>query len=779
MKTIFNLRAFLNFLGRHRLYTAINVFGLSVSLVFVVLLAGYSAYEMSTDRFQANKERVFLLADDRDISAFAPPIGPDLQGRYPEIESYCRVARNWQPIDYQDKKLNASVLMADSTFFNFFSFELKEGDSRNVLRTRSGILLSKSFARTLFGTESPMGKEVKLDGLPVTVEGVFGDFQDSHLRSPDIMIPYFTGMYYWTSSSGEENFINEYYNASFGLYLMVRPGADLAAKTDDILAYFREDYWPYENGKYNEVKLIPLQDAYFEAKAHFGLFRNGNRSLNTIFLSVALLILLFAVINYINLSLAQASFRAPEMGTRRLLGSRRGELFWRLIFESGVLCLLSFGLALLLIPFVQPYFNRMLNTGFSVFDLLSGGNVALMVGAVLLLGVVAGLAPASVISRYRPIDIVRGEFRRQSKMVFSKALIGFQYLITIILLGCTLVMYRQIRYMVTADLGYDTHNLLILEQGMKRSQAEGFRNELARIPGVRQISLAHWTPFDGGNNYSATHNDQPISFQVFAGDSLFFDVLGITVLRDNHNASPEAVWINETALRTMTLPDSTSSYKMEDNTTYSIAGIVKDFNFRDFSQQVGPAVLYRNTNPAQFGYIQRMLVKIDPARLYETREAIEKAYDKYTGGEPFSARFSDEIIQGRYESQQRTMSLLGFFTVIAGLISALGILAMATFFIRQRSLEIAIRKVFGSTRAQVLGLLVGRFVRIVVVAFVVAVPVVWYLMRQWLSTYTYRIPLGWDVFALAGFFALAIATLTVFVQSWQAASANPVDSIKR
>lgn len=769
MKTSFNFRAFLNFLKRNKLYTAINIIGFSVSLTFVILLVGYSLNELSTDQFHANKNRIFLLTDENDDSSFACPIGQDLKNRYPEIESFCRIISEEMTLIRQDKKIAAQVLMVDSTFFTMFSFPLAEGSADRALKSKYGALLSESFARKLFGDEDPMGKELKLGKLQVNVEGVVRDFQGSHIGNPDVILRFDTGM-----SRNEDNKLTSYGDSSFGLYLMTYPQADLSRKTDDMVSFFKTYFWTYETGLVTQARLMPLTDVYFEGSMFLSLLHNGNRTLTTVFLSVALLILLFAMINYVNLSVAQAGFRAPEMGTRRLLGSSRGALFGRLILESVILCAFSFCLSLLLTRLIQGPFNRMLNTDFSVFSLFSGETIGLMIALVLLLGLVTGFVPALIMSRFKPIEIVRGEFKRKTKAVYGKVLIGFQYLITIVLIGCSLVMYRQIRFMTNADLGYDTDNILIIEKVMGRSKAETFRNEIAKVSGVELVSLATWTPFDGGNNNSGTYDDKPISFQVFYGDSLFFKLLDLSILRDNHSAITDAVWLNETAMRAMNLPDTASSFNWWKER--AIAGIVKDFNFRDFTEQVGPAMLEKLDEKS---WIRRTLVKISGGNLASARGAIEKIYGEFTGGEPFNARFSEEIIQKRYEQQRRTADLLAFFTVIAVLISALGILAMATYFIQQRSLEIAVRKVFGSTRTEVLRLLVLRFIRIVAVAFVIAVPLIWYLMSDWLSTYTYRIGMNWDIFLLAGGFAVIIALLTVLSQSYKAASANPVDSVKR
>lgn len=772
MKTIFDFRAFLNFLGRNKLYTAINIFGFSISLMFVILLVTYTRQEYAVDQFHSNKERIFRLCNETD-ACFAPLIGRDLKARYPEIETYVRLFETDEVATAGERHLKAKILLSDPDFFRMFSFRLAEGDTAQVLRSKNGALLSESFARNLFPEGNYLDKTVTIKGESVPVTGILRPFGNSQFVTPDVMLSFEEWaplVYGWDGVLKRG-----YASASFPLYLMLKPHADLSAKMPDMLSHLKTYYWPYKDDHARELTIIPLTEVYLSNPLYASeQIRIGSKTLINTFFSVAMLILLFAVINYINLSTAQSESRAREMAVRRLLGCSRKALFTRLIVESVLLCILSLLIALLLAGIAEPIFNRILQTHISVSNLFSASNLGIGVVAIILLGLLTGVIPASVITRARPIDVVRGSFRHKTKMVYNKILIGFQYLITIVLLGCTLTMSRQINMMQHADLGFDTANKLYLSiPDLNPGQSAGLKNRLVQIAGVEDVALARGVPMFGFNNTSDTWHDRPISIQRFEGDSSYLKIMGFRILRDNRTDDRKAIWLNETAMQAMELPDSASYCEYF---KCPIAGIVQDFRYRDLTHPAEPCIIeHMQDNYWPWACIIQLTNLDSPVTL----RTIERVYREYTGGMPCEYKTYDEVMHQQYAAQQRMSDILFGFTLVAILISALGILAMATYFIRQRSMEIAVRKVFGSTNREVLQRLVLHFVRYVLAAFVIAVPVIWYLMHDWLSQYVLRIPLSWTIFALAGLTALAIAVATVFGQSWRAANNNPVDAIKR
>ena len=770
MKTIFDFRAFLNFLGRNKLYTAINIFGFSISLMFVILLVTYTRQEYAVDQFHSNKERIFRLCNESG-SCFAPLIGRDLKDRYPEIDTYVRLHSSNEIITGGGHHLKAHYLLADPDFFKMFSFRLAEGDTAQVLRSKNGALLSESFARNLFPEGNYLDKTITIKGIKVPITGILHSFGNSHMVTPDIMLSYeeWLPILNWS-----EVFKQGYANASFPLYIMLKPNADLSAKMPEILSRFKTYYWPYQEEHTHELSVKPLTELYFSSGLLGGTCRHGSQKLIGILFSAAILILLFAVINYINLSTAQSESRAREMAVRRLLGCSRKALFTRLIVESVLLCILSLLIALLLAGIAEPIFNRILQTHISVSNLFSASNLGIGVVAIILLGLLTGVIPASVITRARPIDVVRGSFRHKTKMVYNKILIGFQYLITIVLLGCTLTMSRQSDMMLHADLGFNTANKLYLSiQNMNGYQASGLKNRLLQIAGVENISRVRGVPMFANNNSSGVWHNKPIHLEIFEGDSTYVGLMGFRKIQDNRNFAQNAIWLNRTAMRELELPDNASYCEYLKS---PIAGVIYDFLYQDLTHHTQPCVIKPLPEKE---WCWAFVIQLTDEYSITTLQKIKQAYNEYTGGMPIDYKTFDDVMHQQYAAQQRMSDILFGFTLVAILISALGILAMATYFIRQRSMEIAVRKVFGSTNREVLQRLVLHFVRYVLAAFVIAVPVIWYLMHDWLSQYVLRIPLSWTIFALAGLTALAIAVATVFGQSWRAANSNPVDAIKR
>lgn len=658
MKTIFDFRAFLNFLGRNKLYTAINIFGFSISLMFVILLVTYTRQEYAVDQFHSNKERIFRLCDETD-ACFAPLIGRDLKARYPEIETYVRLFETDEVATTGERHLKAKILLSDPDFFRMFSFRLAEGDTAQVLRSKNGALLSESFARNLFPEGDYLDKTVTIKGESVPVTGILRPFGNSQFVTPDVMLSFEEWaplVYGWDGVLKRG-----YASASFPLYLMLKPHADLSAKMPDMLSHLKTYYWPYKDDHARELTIIPLTEVYLSNPLYASeQIRIGSKTLINTFFSVAMLILLFAVINYINLSTAQSESRAREMAVRRLLGCSRKALFTRLIVESVLLCILSLLIALLLAGIAEPIFNRILQTHISVSNLFSASNLGIGVVAIILLGLLTGVIPASVITRARPIDVVRGSFRHKTKMVYNKILIGFQYLITIVLLGCTLTMSRQIDMMLHADLGFDTANKLYLSiPDLNPGQSAGLKNQLLQIAGVENVALVRGVPMLGSNNTSDTWHDRPISIQRFEGDSSYLKIMGFRILRDNRTDDRKAIWLNETAMQAMELPDSASYCEYF---KCPIAGIVQDFRYRDLTHPAEPCIIeHMQDNYWPWACIIQLTNLDSPVTL----RTIERVYREYTGGMPCEYKTYDEVMHQQYAAQQRMSDILFGFTLVA------------------------------------------------------------------------------------------------------------------
>ena len=741
-----NFRSFFNFLGRNKLYAAINIFGLSVSLMFVILIADYTLRQLTCDDYHAKADRIYVIGNEERITS-GYYLQKYLRDRYPEIESTCAVAVSGQstdatqPVEVGLQKYSATILFADTTFFRIFDYQLLDGDREQVLASRDNVVLSESFARKVFGTFNPMGQVIRFpdEEKSYVVSGVVRDIDRSVIPNMDIIMR--AERLCDINSANDEHMSN---SGAVTTFILARPGADLTAKIPDMLDYFKEIYWIYKGNVYQHVTLTPLRDVYFLSQNNDGGFNYGSWPFVMILFGVGAVILLFAVMNYINLTVAQTGFRAKEMAARRLLGSKIG--VWQDMTPAVVACYAAF---------------------------------------IVVLGVVAGFIPAMMVSRYKPVDIVRGSFRHRTKMFYSKVLITIQNVITIVLIATSLTIGLQIRHLISAPMGYNTADILDIstEIFLGKKQIAQFREELLREPCVEAVALGCGTPHDRGNNNTMQYGpDRMIGFQIFIGDSTYFRILGLERLRDNHLArmnDDNMVFINQHALRELGIAEDAEEFKvgMDYSYPYQIAGIYRDFQIGSALDKPQSAMLWQTDDIADM-YPWNILVKIrgDKTAAYNT---VKSVFERISDGAVFTgAEYIEQEIEADYAEQRRILHIVGIFTLVAILISALGLVAMSTYYIQQKEQEVAVRKVFGSTRGEVLVRLVGNFMRLVGAAFVLAVPVAWYLLERWLQDYSVRISLSPLIFLIPGAFAAAVAFVAVFWQSSRAADSNPVDSIK-
>lgn len=780
MNNIFDLRSFFNFLDRNKGYTAIDVFGLSLSLMFVILIAIYVERELSIDRDQANADCIWAISSDSSFGT-AVPVGYWLEERYPEIERVCPVLLDQVPnhqVYYGDKKVTAAIAFADSTFFDMFSYRILEGDRNRLLADPYSAVISQTFARTLFGSESPIGKSIRLsDKTSVTVTGLMEDIDRSAIPYRDLICR----IERVTEFNGSLSKTSEGNAGSCLVFLQTTPGADLNNRADDVLTFFKERFWVYEKEFMKEVRFTKLRGLYFADMSYMydACLQHGDRQFTLVLLSVGLLILIFSITNYINLTVAQAALRAKEMATRRLFGSTRTDLFLRLMLEAAVLTVASFIVGLFFAYCARHYAAGLLQVPIKFDVLLSPLWIGVILGVILLTSVLAGLLPAILISAAKPIEVVRGTFRRQTKMVFSKVFITFQNVITIVMLVASLTMFLQINHLIHAPLGYNTTNI-IESDNVFRSATEMSRAEdmLRQLPQVKAIGHTNGTPASGTNNWSGTFEERSVSFQQMTVDSAAFRIFGLRVKQDNKVAnSGDGWWLNELAFKQMDLPEDALSFT-GNGEAIPILGVLHDFQLCDITMPNSPLMLCFNKPQTEGGkwwpWSYVIEVQGDPVEAFD---AVRKVFEEVSGV-PFEGEYTDQAIQSHFEQSIRLAKIVVVFACVAVLISFLGLLAMSTYFIRQRAQEVAIRKVFGSESREILRRLIGTFLSYVGIAFVFAVPISYYFMSGWLADYAYRITLSPLIFLAGGVFCLLISFLTVFYQSWRAANANPVESLK-
>lgn len=790
-----DVRFFVRNFFRNKLYSGITVLGFAMALTFVVLLTVYIRQELSVDVFHARKDRIVRLANDKGYG-YSGPMAVMLKEQFPEVEDYCLFMTNEDGLAAVSptEKIRYTYAYVSPSFFQMFSFPLLQGNPDEVMRERHSMVISQALAHKLYGNESPVGKEIKVAGVTVPITGIMADMpENTHFPDFDAAVNVKGLTDYWGWTDGDV--LESMGIATFSLYVLEKPGADLKAREQDILSSFQKNgsYYEGENGP-KKVVVEPLEQIYFSPYGG-GSRKYNSKGLVGVLIAVVGVILMLAIINYINLSIAQGSMRAKEMSVKKLLGSSRRMLFMQYITESVIMCLLAFVIACGLSVLAEPIFNQLMNTHIEVVPLFFSWVFLAVLAVIVCIGIISGLIPAWVVTRFNAIEVMKGAFRKKTKGVYSKVLISFQYVVAIALTICTIVLIKQTRFMEYYDMGFKQENIARFSYVLDAAKKETLRNEVLKLAGVKDVAFVQGDPLDGGNNYSFDYEGRHLSFQTFNVDTSFFRMLGLQVtptgisnvegrkymrwtMRNGRTESvvlrEQSVWLNKEALRQLGLEGLPVGFKVDNHMT-SVRGIVNDFHIRDLSQKLEPVMIAPLQGPET---PWNMLVQLQGDHQFATFDEIKKVYRQLSEGTPFEATFMDDAIRQWYNRTERISGMIGYLCGLAVLLSAMGILAMATYFIQQRIKEIGIRRVNGATIGEVLEMLMNSFIKWIVIAFVIACPIGYYVMNRWLMSFAYRTTMDWWVFALAGILALCIAGIMICWQSWKAANTNPVEVLK-
>ena len=775
------MNSFINFLKRNKLYALINLLGLTVSMAFVLLLAVYVQRQLSTDAFQKNADRIYVITNEESVN-MGYWLDKHLRGQFPEIEKSTCVANVSIASEYKidGETVYGNTIAVDSCFFEMFSYDLVKGSKDDWRISGDRCMVSDEFANAHFGDKDPVGRQMSIENgnesYPLTVCGVFKDFGNSILKTPEVLI---RGEIITKINHSHDEYMS---NAAAGVtFVMTYPGADLMARHDDILNWCEENFWIYKH-KYDEIRIIPLRDMYFLNNGNYdwtGALNFGDRSFVNLLLAMCLMLLLFAILNYVNLSTALIGFRAKEMATRRLVGATKTGIFMKMIGESTLLCAVAMGLAILLAEALSPAATRVLDYQISIFGAVSLVNILVVIALMVILGFIAGIVPALLIQKAQPIEIVRGSLRLKTKTVYSRIIITLQNVITVVMLVAALTMYLQIRNLITADLGYNTKDILMIgnaygQLGEIRPLLEAYRAE----PFVEDVGQGDGIPLQGTNNWTMELSDGNwVSFQQIQGDQHYFDILGIRVKQDNQLAEP-AYWLNEYAFNEIGIDESATTFESAQNGTFKIGGIYYDFKIRPLEAQQSSALIYNRGEDWDEDWPWTILVKVRGDHK-EAYARLEKVTNEVMPGKLFGANYIEEMIDDCFVDESRILRIVLIFTLLSMLVSGLGLFAMSSYYMQQQRRSVAVKKVFGADYNGVLRELVLSFMKMVGVAFVIGIPVAWLVVHRWLEGYSHRISLSWWIFVLAGLVVLLMAFIAVIWQSVQTAKANPATVLKK
>lgn len=779
-------------LWRHKWFSLINISGLAIGLTAGFLILLYVGFELSYDRFHSKGDRIFRVVANvktpsevikGSITSWA--LAPNLKQEFPEIESAIRVNEIEALVRKDDLKFyEEEVISADADFFTTFDFDLIQGDKKAALTRPFTAVISRSMAQKYFGDGDPIGKTLKFfdEGYPVEITGIMEDFPvNSHIQAQIVlsMVTFSENLY---------KGVNEQWgNYSPLTYILVAPNTNtgsLEAKFPEFLEK-KAGKEMKESQMFVTLLLEPFEEIYLRSP------REGTvkGSINNVYIfgMVAVFILLIACINFINLTTARSVERAKEVGIRKVVGAQKNQLAFQFMGESVIICLIASVFTVGLVSLFLPYFNQM--AGKTVAENIFSEPIYLLMLFVVAtgLGLISGIYPALVLSSFKPVSVLKGKFSGGRKGIsLRKGLVVSQFTISIILIIGTLVIYNQMQFMRTTNLGFDKEQIVVLRTNNNPAQ-DALQQALYKIPEVESSTFGSSVP--GGNNYGAYSEieNKKGDLQIANLDVYFVDfdyiptfdievVAGRAFSRDLATDTTQAMVINESTAQLLGYSSATDAVGRKFRQwgrEGEIVGVVKDFHITSLQEEIKPL-----TMRIELDRTSLLAVKIDSKNVQGTIASVEREWNKFLPEQPFDYYFLDEFFDRQYRSEQRFGSLFLNFSILAIFISCLGLLGLASYSTLQRRREIGIRKIVGASVPGIVNLISIEFLKLVLIAFLIASPLAWFLMNKWLQDFAYRIDISWWVFAVAGLAAILIALLTISFQAIKAAIANPVTSLR-
>ena len=787
------MKCYFRFLSRNKLYTFINLAGLVLSLMFIILMGDYTWRQYSIDSWHKNADRICLTGSGEDFFMW-PQAAQEIKAMCPEIEQTCCVMSQNGRIKYGQREVkegdkeNGIIMLADSTFFHFFDFELTKGDKRTALNAPDKCVITERLAQRLFGEKDPIGESLQIVGkrsvfmnhedpydstLVYTISGIMKNFDRTVLPNETQLI---ANMERFPQVMGYTLRPQSFAYGGTGAckaFLMLRPGATLDAKKKVIEAFLAKNYmWAHMDNQ--EFFATPLTDIMFAPQNNGYGMQKGDKTRLHILLAAVLAILFFAVSNYINLTVANTGFRAKEMATRRLFGSSQRQISLKLIAESTLMIAVAFLIGFALALCFQNDAAELFKGKIALLNDINLGTVSVCLGFILLVGIISGIMPSYQISRFQPIDIVKGNFRYHSKMVMGRLFIIVQNVVTVTMLTAALVIWLQLNHLIHAPLGFNTERLYYVNTPEGKSQT--VRSQLEEMPFVERIGEYSGTTFVtySSSIRSITNGDKLTSLFLTDLDSTAFALYGLDILKDYGNTS-NGYYLNEEAMRRLELKDEDREMVWGKDEKASISGILKDFHRINVLTTAEPFAIRVQEHVENPNFLVKTngdkQAKAAFVEMIRDLGVSEDAMEWYVSS-------LEEGIADTFEDQQNTLKIITLFTFVAVVISIMGFVGMSLFFIRQRQKEIGIRKIMGSSSREVMMLMLRTFCAPLLVSFVIAIPLSWYIMNDWLTNFSYRISISPWIFATTCAFALLVAVLSVCLQIIKAVRTNPVESIK-
>lgn len=769
---------------KNKVFTLINIFGLSVGIAVFILIILWVQIEFSYDKFNKKIDNIYRIEIGGSVYMVSA-IGQAFANEFPEIEKFVRFKGRGSTLLTSETEtiLVEDTFMADSTLFDIFTYEFIYGNPGDALVTPFSIVLTETTARTLFGDINPVGRAVKIDNsVEVTVTGIIKDVSRTHMPVDAILSFVTLG-----KVMSQSDYLYSFGTTQFATYFLISEGVDirkLAVRMTDFTDELYVNHGGTAGGHENE--LVPLKDIYFHG-VHFPSHLHGNLKFVYIFLLVSILTLVIACINFINLTIAKSSTVVREVGVKKVFGASQKQLFTQFLFESIILCFISSLFAIIIIQIILPEFNNLTGGQITRDDYLTTSYIGIYFLIVTLVGFMAGIYPAIRLSSFNPIQYLRkfGD-RGISKSPFRTALVIFQFTISIILTLSLFVVIRQLNFMKDYKTGFISENIILLRMvGDINNKRDAFKNEIMSIPGIEELAFTSAPPGTVNNYESFAYKGEEAGFPVFTVDPSFLPMLGVKITEGRNfdwerpNDRLGVCILNREAVELFGIENPVGSFLKHQyylttipKNDIEIIGVIDDYHYVSPKDSVGPALFC-------FGnWYSTVCIKINPGNLPMVLKQIETVWNKFAKGFPFEYQYLDEFYGRQYQSESTLSRILVYFAFVAILIASLGLLGLASFLAQEKTREIGIRKVFGATSTLIIRLLSTNFLKWVIVAIIIGSPVAVITMNKWLMNFAYHTTVSWWLIILAAIILLSVSFLTILFHILRVSSKNPVYALK-
>jgi len=792
----FFLTAWRNF-SRNKVFTLLNVSGLAIGITVCLIIGVWLQRELSYDNFHSDADKIFRISNTfkSESESFSqapsgPAFGAQLPKEIPAITSSCRLFNSsFKLKSGSNQFIENEAFYTDSNFFSFFRFKLKKGNPQQALMLQNQIVLTEALAEKYFGNDDPVGKTIMVDGkYPMIVSGIAENCPINSQIQFKVLIP---SSLLIKQMKDQYNFdMNSQWLGGWPMtYVKLDPSKadDVQKQINAVAKRFSEKDWK-ENKMSYFYFLQPMKKIHLNSNLRYDTPNNGSLSTVRIFSIIGVIVLLLACINYINLTTAGAIKRAKETSVRKVVGATKPQLIRQFFIETFIICSSAVIIGVVILKLILPAFSAWIGQSYRFdFSLL---NMFILFGFVLFISAIAGIYPSAILSSFNPATALKGSFSQSAKgNLIRKSLVVFQFTITIALVASILIISRQMNYIKNKSLGYDSHAVIEVNfygEDVVRNHYSAIRNQLLSSPYILNTSKHDGNVVGGiGNGWTTTENlkGDDISTSLY---SMFID----TTYADTYNMklaagrffSPQiptdttkSVMVNEAAVRTFGWKTAENAigkrFGKGDDARYVI-GVVKDFNFESLHKPVD-ALLIRYTKVGS-----SLSLKIDGRHIDEAINHLKKTWQSMVPDVPLVYSFVDESIGRQYGNEQKMQGIFYGFAILSLLIACLGLFGLSIFVVERKIKEIAIRKVLGASIPGIVGLLSKDFLKLVIIAAIIATPLAFYFMHQWLQDFAYRVNIGWWVFAASGIVALLIALVTISVKAIKAAMGNPVKSLR-